>query len=82
MSGGTNRNLPKVRDNSIAIKDHNITVPQLILPLLHTGISSIHLFKVQRLKDLERAPSMVHEYFHIQIRLIVAVHGEPARLRQ
>lgn len=57
-------------------------MPQLIRPLDHARVGIIRLFKIQRFKDLERSPSMIHKDFGIQISAIVAVHGESARLRQ
>ena len=79
---GTNRNLPKVCDDFLAIQDHHIAMPQLICPLSHTRIGSILIFEVQWFKDLERSPSMIHKDFNIQVSAIIAVHGESARLRQ
>ena len=43
---------------------------------------SIRLFKIQRFKDLERSPYMIHKDFDIQVSAIIAVHAESARLRQ
>jgi hypothetical protein len=79
---GTNRNLSEVCDDSLAVEDHYVAVPQLIRPLSHARVGSVLLFKVHWFKDLERTPSMIHEDFDIQVSPIIAVHGESARLRQ
>lgn len=57
-------------------------MPQLVLSLFHASVRGIHLVKVDRLKDLERAPAMVHENLIVQVCSIIAVHSETTRLSE
>jgi hypothetical protein len=65
IKAGTHCNLPKERDDSIAIENDHIAMPQLVLTLFHACICRIFLVKVYRLKHLERTPAMVHKHLRI-----------------
>src|ERR1700712_4974162 len=71
-----------MRHDSVPIENRSIATPELIWARLHASVRGVHLLEIHRLQELQRAPTVIHEDFHVQGSIVVAVHRETTRLCQ